>query len=193
MKYFSRIGAGVARLKLSHQLFGAFAVLLVVSGLIGAAAMVGLTRVHHAADDLVSNWLPAAGELSKARVSLLAVREFESKHARSTDVSYFSEYEEKMAEQSKAVDAALATFDKLAIGDEERKHLDAVRKGWAEYQQAKTKVIALGRAKETHRRRRHLRRPGRNGLRQQRRRARYAHRKGLRGRKCGGPARQQGL
>jgi len=148
MKYFSRIGAGVARLKLSHQLFGAFAVLLVVSGLIGAAAMVGLTRVHHAADDLVSNWLPAAGELSKARVSLLAVREFESKHARSTDVSYFSEYEEKMAEQSKAVDAALATFDKLAIGDEERKHLDAVRKGWAEYQQAKTKVIALGRAKK---------------------------------------------
>ena len=49
-KHFSGIGAAMARLKLSHQLFGGFAVLILVAGLIGGAALYGLTRVHHAAE-----------------------------------------------------------------------------------------------------------------------------------------------
>ena len=148
MKNFSRIGSALARLKLSHQLFGGFAVLIAVAGLIGGAALFGLTRVHHAADDLARHSLPAVGELATARGSVLAVREFEVKHARSTDTSYFAEYEEKIAEQTKLAESALATFAKHPLDTDHEKKLDAVRKNWAEYQKAKQKVVALGREKK---------------------------------------------
>jgi methyl-accepting chemotaxis protein len=147
-KSFSRIGATLARLKLSHQLFSAFAVLIVIAGLIGGAALYGLKRVHSTADDLAVNWLPAVGELANGRGAVLAVREFEVKHARSTDTSYFAEYEEKIAEQTKLVEGALTAFAKHPLDADQQKKLDAVRKNWAEYQKAKQKVIALGREKK---------------------------------------------
>ncbi len=147
-KYLSRTGAALARLKLSHQLFGAFAVLIVVAGLIGGAALFGLTRIHHAADDLAQQWLPAVGELAAARGGVLAVREFEVKHARSTDTSYFAEYEEKIAEQTKLTEGALAAMAKHPLDASQQKQLEAVRKNWSDYQKAKQKVIALGREKK---------------------------------------------
>ena len=60
MKIFSRIGAAVARLRLSHQLFSAFAVLLLITGLIGAASIFGLARVNRAAGDL-ADFVPGGG------------------------------------------------------------------------------------------------------------------------------------
>ena len=147
-KHFSGIGAALARLKLSHQLLGGFAVLILVAGLIGGAALYGLTRVHHAADDLADQWLPAVGELATGRGGVLAVREFEIKHARATDTSYFAEYEEKITEQTKLVEAALVAVAKHPLDAEQHKKLDGVQKSWAEYQKAKQKVIALGREKK---------------------------------------------
>ena len=148
MKQFSFMGDAIARLKLSHQLFGGFAVLIVVAGLIGGAALYGLTRVHHAADDMAARWLPVVGELANGRGAVLAVREFEVKHARSTDTSYFAEYEQKIAEQTKLVEGALATLAKHPLDAAQQKSLDTVRKNWAEYQKAKQKVVALGREKK---------------------------------------------
>ena len=147
-KHFSGIGAALARLKLSHQLLGGFAVLILVAGLIGGAALYGLTRVHHAADDLADQWLPAVGELATGRGGVLAVREFEIKHARATDTSYFAEYEEKITEQTKLVEVALVAVAKHPLDAEQQKKLDVVQKSWAEYQKAKQKVIALGREKK---------------------------------------------
>ena len=147
-KHFSGIGAAMARLKLSHQLFGGFAVLIVIAGLIGGAALYGLARVHHAADDLADQWLPAVGELANARGGVLAAREFEIKHARATDTSYFAEYEEKITEQTKLVEAALAAVAKHPLDAEQQKKLDSVRKNWVDYQRAQYKVIALGREKK---------------------------------------------
>ena len=147
-QYFSRAGAALARLKLSHQLFGGFAVLIVVAGLIGGAALFGLMRVHHAADELAQQWLPAVGELAAARSGVLAVREFEVKHARSTETSYFAEYEEKIAEQTKLIEGTLAAIAKHPLDAGELKQLEAVRKNWLDYQKAQQKVIALGREKK---------------------------------------------
>ncbi|MES2959464.1 MAG: methyl-accepting chemotaxis protein [Pseudomonadota bacterium] len=148
MKFVSRIGSVFSRLKLSHQLFGAFALLLAVTGVIGTASMVGLARVNRTAIELADTWLPAIGQLSQARTGLLSVREFESKHARSTDASYFAEYEDKIGEQTKAVDTALAAFTKLAGGAQAQPGVGAVGKNWAEYKQALTKVVGLGREKK---------------------------------------------
>mgnify|MGYP000399454969 CR=1 FL=1 len=96
MNFLSRTASAMTSLKLSHQLLGAFATLLVLAGLSGAAAVLGMARVHDAADDLALTWLPATGELARARMAVTTAREFESKHARSTDSSYHGEYEEKI-------------------------------------------------------------------------------------------------
>ena len=67
--------------------------MLLVTGLIGAASGLGLVRVNDAAGDLAGRWLPAVGHLTHVRVGMLSAREFESKHARTKDTSYFAEYE----------------------------------------------------------------------------------------------------
>ncbi len=148
MKMLSRARSALARTKLSHQLFASFAVLLLLAGLLGAAAVFGLSRVQHAAEALATTWVPATAELAQARTGVIVAREFEAKHARSTDSSYFSEYEEKIGEQVKLVDAALLAFGKHELGAEEHKRLAAVGKEWAAYRQAQQKVLDFGRGKK---------------------------------------------
>ncbi len=148
MKLLSRTASALGNLKLSHQLLGAFATLLVLAGLSGAAAVLGMARVHHAANDLALTWLPATGELARARMAVTTVREFESKHARSTDGSYHGEYEEKLAEQGKFVDEALQAFGQHTLNDDVRKGVETVAKEWATYRAAQKKVIEFGRGKQ---------------------------------------------
>jgi methyl-accepting chemotaxis protein len=149
MKLLHRTGRWLASLRVSHQLFGSFGLLLVLTLVVGGLADLGLSRVNAQASNLATQTLPSLGHLADARVALLAAREFEAKHGRSTDASYFSEYEEKIGEQTKVVDKSLADFIALHAGDADIGKLHtATAKAWQDYRDSIKKVVDLGRAKK---------------------------------------------
>jgi methyl-accepting chemotaxis protein len=149
MFLISRIRAGMDRLSVGQQLFGSFALVLLLCAALGGVALFSLERVDAQAKLLANKWLQGVGELAKTRAAALEVREFEVKHSRAEDRSYHAEYEEKINEASKQVATAIGLYEKLTTSDEERALLAAFTKSWTAYQAAIGKVVALGRDKKT--------------------------------------------
>ena len=133
-------------LRIGTRLALGFVTMLVFTGLVGAGAIINLARVHQAATELADKWLPAVSQTGAARTAMLEVRELEMKHARASDDSYRSEYEDKIKEAGAAVAQQLAARAALAAGDEESKLADQSRARWADYLAVNQKVLALGRA-----------------------------------------------
>ena len=104
MRIFPRRGAAVfARLSIRQQLYAAFALVLVVTAILGGVALVGLFRVDVQTEALAGKWLQGVGHLSSARSTLIEARELEIKHSRTDDKSYHAEYEDKIAATAKSI------------------------------------------------------------------------------------------
>ena len=135
------------RLTVAQQLFGAFASILVLTAALGATALVGLKSVDGEAIALSQKWLKGVGALSDARALAVEFREFEIKHSRTGDTSYHAEYEDKMKESGKSLQALFAGYQERVSGDEETALNTKLTTAWAAYLQANEKVIKLGRDK----------------------------------------------
>jgi methyl-accepting chemotaxis protein len=148
MKLLSRLRGTLDRLSVGRQLSAAFAVVLVLTAVVGGVGLNGLSRVDAQADALASKWLLGVGLLADTRVALVDSREYEVKHSRTADTSYHSEYEEKIGTATKAVAPLLASYETLLASDDERALFAKLNKGWATYQKAQQRVVALGREKK---------------------------------------------
>ena len=146
-KLFHRAAAAFDRLRVSQQLFSAFAILLGLTLVLGGVAQHSLSRVDGQAVELADKWLIGVGHLSELRVAIGESREFEVKHGKTEDRSYHSEYEDKMAEARKHAAAALADYRRVA-DEGEQALLAQLDKSWAAYGQSQQKIIALGRDKK---------------------------------------------
>jgi methyl-accepting chemotaxis protein len=136
------------RLTVAQQLFGAFASILVLTAALGATALVGLRSVDSEAIALSQKWLKGVGALSDARALAVEYREFEIKHSRTEDGSYHAEYEDKMKEAGKSLQALFTGYQGRVSGDEETALNAKLSSAWAAYLQANEKVIKLGRDKQ---------------------------------------------
>ena len=149
MSLRSRIGEAFDRLRVGQQLSGAFAIVLVITAIVGGIALDGMARANEETDLLASKWLQGVGYLASTRAAVLETRDFEVKHSRSEDRSYHAEYEDKMANAAKSASSAMAAYERLVAGETERDLFATFSKNWAAYQQAQQKVVALGRDKKT--------------------------------------------
>ena len=148
MNLRSRTREVFSRLRVSQQLYGAFAIVLVITAVVGGMALDGMARTRVEADILASKWLQGVGYLATTRAAVLESRDFEVKHSRAEDRSYHAEYEEKMANAAKTTSSTMAAYEGLVAGDTERSLFTTFSKNWAAYQQAQQKVVALGRDKK---------------------------------------------
>ena len=148
MRTLSRLRQRLARVSVGRQLYAAFSLVLVLTAVVGGVALNGLARVDAQAAGLADKWLRGVGLLADMRNALVEAREFEIKHSRTADASYHSEYEEKIGASAKAVAATLTQYEGLASSDQERALLGKFGKGWAEYQKAEQRVVALGHDKK---------------------------------------------
>jgi len=149
MKTLSHLRDTFGRMAVRTQLTAAFSIILLLTATVGGVALNGLSRVDAQADALASKWLQGVGFLAELRVGLVDVREYEIKHSRTADSSYHSEYEEKIGAAAKAANAAQAAYEALVSSDAEREPFAKFSKGWAGYQKAEQRVVALGREKKT--------------------------------------------
>ncbi len=142
------LGRLFAGLTVSRQLQMAFGTVLMLMAIIGGVAVLSLQRVDQQAEALASKWLRGVGELASARVNLIDARGWEIKHGRTDDSSYHGEYEEKIAENMKALAAATTSYETHLGSEEERGQYAALAKAEAAYGKAQKEVVALGRAKK---------------------------------------------
>ena len=141
------VHAAFLRLRVSQQLYGAFAALLLLTAAVGGLALVDLSRVDAQARALAEKWLAGVGQLAATRSALIETRELEIKHSRAQDRSYQAEYEDKIAQANQSVATALAAYAGLVTSDDERALLATLKKDWASYEQAQHKILAFGRDK----------------------------------------------
>jgi methyl-accepting chemotaxis protein len=145
-KLFHRFLVVFDRMPLGRQLYGAFALAFMLTAAVGAVAFNAMNRID--AQGLATKWLQGVAQIGNLRSALLETRELEVKHSRSTERSYQTEYEEKIAVASKMAAAALAAYQKLPGDAAENALLAKVVKGSEAYAKAQQKVIALGRGKQ---------------------------------------------
>ena len=139
----------MASLKIGTQLFGAFALVLVLSVGLGLFSLVQLARLNAVSGELAHKWMDSVGHTTTIRSVALDIRALEVKHAHAADAGYMDEYEEKMKPAFAAVGENMKGFEALIGQDEEQKKLsDAFTKAWSDYAVINAKVIQLGRAKK---------------------------------------------
>jgi methyl-accepting chemotaxis protein len=140
------LAARLSSLPVSRQLLMGFALLLVLTALLGGLALWGMKAENGRTRELAGKWLAGFGHVASLRESLLSMREFEVKHSRISDKSYHAEYEDKLRESGKAAGTALAAYKPLVSEKQQADLFGKVESGWAEYQKFSAKVLELGRA-----------------------------------------------
>lgn len=140
-------GQWFSRFTVAQQLFSAFAVILLLTGILGGAALFGLQSVEREAHALSEKWLKGLGNLADARALLVEQRELETKHSRTDDSSYHAEYEDKMGEAGKKIQTLFDTYQARSLDEKDTAFFADVSKNWAEYRNWQGKVIRLGRDK----------------------------------------------
>jgi methyl-accepting chemotaxis protein len=148
MKIFSRAFDVFSRLRVAHQLYAAFSIVLLITMAVGSLGLIGLARVDVQAEALADKWLQGVGHLADARLAIGEVRDFEIKHSRTDDRSYHSEYEEKIGAATTMAKNAVIKYEAALSADDERALFKKFSTGWAAYEQAEKRVVALGRDKK---------------------------------------------
>ena len=123
----ARISGWFAATNVGTRLSVAFAAVLVLIAMLGAASTINLARVNQTSNDLAGKWLPGVSETAAARASMLQLRELELKHAHATDARYRAEYEDKMKDAAAAVALHVNAYAKLPAGDDEHKRAAVAR------------------------------------------------------------------
>ena len=144
----TRLGQWLARLPIGRQLFSAFTAILLLTALLGGAALFGLKTVEQEAANLSAKWLKGVGDLAIARAYMVETREYEVKHSRTDDSSYHGEYEEKMQKALANTDALLEGYQARLVGEEEQTMFAGLTKALAEYRTWQGRVIKMGLEKQ---------------------------------------------
>jgi methyl-accepting chemotaxis protein len=139
----------LARLRLGTKLSLAFGAMLLLSAALGGFALDRLSQVSQDSSQLGRHWLPAVGHAARMRAAVLEFRDFESRHAGTTDASYLTEYEDKMGAARQRVEDELKAYTGLSTGAAEGAKLDALRKTWGNYLAINKNVVAMARRGET--------------------------------------------
>ena len=113
MKPLRQIGQALDRMSTASKLGVAFAIMIVLTGALGATGLWALERVNQNAQHLAQRWLPSLSHLEKSRIAMLETRDFEVRHTRAEDEGYMEEYEEKTASAMSRVTEALAAHQAL--------------------------------------------------------------------------------
>jgi methyl-accepting chemotaxis protein len=143
MKVFPTLQRRLGRMPIGPKLTAAFGSVLLLTAVLGVAALGALGSVNNASGELADKWMPGVGRLASARSAILEFRENEVKHANATDASYLPDYEDKMAAARQAIDSNLAAYLALDGGTPDPALYEAFRKPWLEYLGVHDKLVAL--------------------------------------------------
>ena len=148
MNILDQLMAAWARGRIGTRLMASFAVVLVLSALVGLVGVAALSRVHGEADQLANKWMPSLGALSSTHEAVVQYRDWQIKHTAASDDGYRAEYQDKMTAALADIHAGLAAYRKLADAPGESMALDALDKKLTDYLLVAERVVKLGQAQQ---------------------------------------------
>ncbi len=134
---------GFKNLSIARKLAVAFVVVIALASLLGGYAMVQLRARNTQIVEINRNWVPSVrhllglrGQLGEYRTYEISQLQFQGKTAELAD------YRKRMVGVEDEVKAALESYEKLIVSDEERKRYGPVKAGLAEYFGAHERIMA---------------------------------------------------
>lgn len=135
----------MAALRIVTKLTLAFSIVLALTVVLGAYAIINLALVNRASSELVIKWMPAVSYTTTARTAILEFRDNEVKHTRATDAGYMDDYEEKMTATLATINVQFAGYRGQLSSAKERAAFDSFLKTWNAYLTINRNLISLTR------------------------------------------------
>lgn len=145
MSLFAPIARRFNYLSTALKLSLSFALTLSLTLAIGASSLWAMSRMNADAENVAQRWLPAVGQLARARMSMLEARDFEVRHTTASDEGYMDEYEEKFRATRSAVDQTLAQHRSMMSDGDQGDAIETLGQHWKAYLTTAERVMALDR------------------------------------------------
>jgi methyl-accepting chemotaxis protein len=132
-------------LKLGARLGLAFAVVLLLTVVVGVGSILQLGRIQGNVRDLATNWLAATRYLGEVNDDLAAVKRSESRHLLAIKAEDHATQERDIETRKKHLDESVARYASTVTTDEEKVILADLRSALAAYFETIPKLLALSR------------------------------------------------
>ncbi|WP_431284746.1 methyl-accepting chemotaxis protein [Humitalea sp. 24SJ18S-53] len=136
------------RMSIRTKLVTSFAILLVLTGVLGAFALIQVQSVRAVAVDLERNWLASVEAIGNLETMAGRHRFVVATHAMNSDPAVKAERETRVAEFARDAQAAQRNYSALVSSPRERELSQTLTTVWQAYLQQADAVLALSRRNE---------------------------------------------
>lgn len=135
-------------LGISAKIIAAFAVLLAVTGAIGAFSVTKIGEVNGVAMELRDRWLPASQLIGDMHAYTSQYRIKQRDHLDASSADGKAKQEKLMRNARNAIEGMMESYHPLLATDEQRQAFDKLKSDWASYLQQTDAMIALSDAND---------------------------------------------
>jgi len=140
--------SAISNLRIGSRLGLAFAIVLLLTLVLGVTAVFKIAQVNDATADLATNWLPATRALGEYENGLNAVRRAEAQHLLALKPEDMTSEENRIQAAKAQADKAWKVYDPTITPGEERQIADEIRKAEAQYYDVLGKLMEISRGGE---------------------------------------------
>ncbi|HWW73680.1 MAG TPA: MCP four helix bundle domain-containing protein, partial [Duganella sp.] len=133
-------------LKIATKLIASFAVVLLLTLVLGVAAISSTERVNEASNELADNWMPSVRAVLELRGDLGDMRRWELSHLVSDDAAEYAIYDAHIASALAAMKAHRATYDKLISSAAEKAIAVEFDRVWSAFMADHANIIRMSAA-----------------------------------------------
>ena len=118
---------------IGRKIAGALALMILLSGLLGAASLRGLGQVNAAAEDIRVNWLPSVKLLGQYGEQVTLYRLRQANLLLTGDAAMRQTITRRLADARQAAEKAWTAYEPLVTPGEETALAEAIRGAWRDY------------------------------------------------------------
>ena len=128
-------------LKIATKLIVSFGVVLLLTLVMGVAAMVSTSKVNQASSDLTDNWMPSVRMAMELRADIGEMRRWELAHMINDKPEGYATYEKRMADTLATLQAHREAYGKLINSAEEKALVAEFDQGWSAFMVDHDKIV----------------------------------------------------
>jgi methyl-accepting chemotaxis protein len=133
------------RATIKAKLAGAFAFLLLITGIIGIFGITNMSSINEKSTELATNWMPSIDSIHRINTATSDLRIMQYTHVVSTDPAVMREAEGVMDTVLSDISTQRARYEKLISSDEERQIYQSFEGKFARYLKVSDRFINLSR------------------------------------------------
>ncbi|MFZ5701285.1 MULTISPECIES: MCP four helix bundle domain-containing protein [unclassified Blastomonas] len=133
------------RATIKAKLAGAFAFLLLITGILGVFGITNMSTINDKSTDLAKNWMPSIDAIHRLNTATSDLRIKQYRHVVSTDPEEMRKVEGDIDAIAKQIETQSSRYEKLISSDSEREIYESFEEKFAKYQRASERFLALSR------------------------------------------------